>query len=116
MLRRPPRSTRTDTLFPYTTLFRSRLAQPISIEIETIGVARLADRAQGEIEPVLRLGLIGNDLFQRGDIRTHVVLFDRTAGQQLQLDTARFLACLFDGSNLTAAFGAGLLVATGAIQ
>src|SRR3546814_3529005 len=29
MLRRPPRSTRTDTLFPYTTLFRS-LALPIS--------------------------------------------------------------------------------------
>src|SRR3546814_19402887 len=32
MLRRPPRSTRTDTLFPYTTLFRSirrcRAAQP----------------------------------------------------------------------------------------
>src|SRR3546814_7796543 len=25
MTRRPPRSTRTDTLFPYTTLFRSRL-------------------------------------------------------------------------------------------
>src|SRR3546814_17722200 len=25
MLRRPPRSTRTDTLFPYTPLFRSRL-------------------------------------------------------------------------------------------
>src|SRR3546814_9002168 len=28
MQRRPPRSTRTDTLFPYTTLFRSRLALP----------------------------------------------------------------------------------------
>src|SRR3546814_18643670 len=27
MIRRPPRSTRTDTLFPYTTLFRSDLAQ-----------------------------------------------------------------------------------------
>src|SRR3546814_3448906 len=27
MLRRPPRSTRTDTLFPYTTLFRSGLLQ-----------------------------------------------------------------------------------------
>src|SRR3546814_4323734 len=26
MIRRPPRSTRTDTLFPYTTLFRSRHA------------------------------------------------------------------------------------------
>src|SRR3546814_20851925 len=27
MIRRPPRSTRTDTLFPYTTLFRSRRHQ-----------------------------------------------------------------------------------------
>src|SRR3546814_11873540 len=27
MIRRPPRSTRTDTLFPYTTLFRSILVQ-----------------------------------------------------------------------------------------
>src|SRR3546814_13475041 len=34
MIRRPPRSTRTDTLFPYTTLFRSRrlprLPDPVS--------------------------------------------------------------------------------------
>src|SRR3546814_11774418 len=28
MIRRPPRSTRTDTLFPYTTLFRSHGEQP----------------------------------------------------------------------------------------
>src|SRR3546814_14715313 len=27
MIRRPPRSTRTDTLFPYTTLFRSELSR-----------------------------------------------------------------------------------------
>src|SRR3546814_11733138 len=27
MIRRPPRSTRTDTLFPYTTLFRSEVAK-----------------------------------------------------------------------------------------
>src|SRR3546814_7206777 len=27
MIRRPPRSTRTDTLFPYTTLFKHRLAE-----------------------------------------------------------------------------------------
>src|SRR3546814_18904946 len=33
MIRRPPRSTRTDTLFPYTTLFRSRGAgQPTDDE------------------------------------------------------------------------------------
>src|SRR3546814_14469077 len=30
MIRRPPRSTRTDTLFPYTTLFRSK-AYPIRV-------------------------------------------------------------------------------------
>src|SRR3546814_8721753 len=30
MIRRPPRSTRTDTLFPYTTLFRSRPGRPNS--------------------------------------------------------------------------------------
>src|SRR3546814_11323602 len=28
MIRRPPRSTRTDTLFPYTTLFRSKRRRP----------------------------------------------------------------------------------------
>src|SRR3546814_7183697 len=28
MIRRPPRSTRTDTLFPYTTLFRSLIDHP----------------------------------------------------------------------------------------
>src|SRR3546814_7136020 len=36
MIRRPPRSTRTDTLFPYTTLFRSdrRLRQDRRAEVE----------------------------------------------------------------------------------
>src|SRR3546814_9597861 len=37
MIRRPPRSTRTDTLFPYTTLFRSLVA--ISLEAAAEGVA-----------------------------------------------------------------------------
>src|SRR3546814_8228694 len=31
MIRRPPRSTRTDTLFPYTTLFRSTAPLPKSL-------------------------------------------------------------------------------------
>src|SRR3546814_6254516 len=36
MLRRPPRSTRTDTLFPYTTLFRSNAL----ISIPTASISR----------------------------------------------------------------------------
>src|SRR3546814_13217497 len=33
MIRRPPRSTRTDTLFPYTTLFRFIIPRPIDPDI-----------------------------------------------------------------------------------
>src|SRR3546814_17266969 len=34
MIRRPPRSTRTDTLFPYTTLFRSPQDHPLAERLE----------------------------------------------------------------------------------
>src|SRR3546814_18934294 len=47
MIRRPPRSTRTDTLFPYTTLFRSRLYQQAldcsAIERGGIGLAQIGN-------------------------------------------------------------------------
>src|SRR3546814_2854668 len=53
MIRRPPRSTRTDTLFPYTTLFRSaeaHLAQQViaqRVDPEALGeVHRIDDIAQ----------------------------------------------------------------------
>src|SRR3546814_6783822 len=36
MIRRPPRSTRTDTLFPYTTLFRSIHKEPGANVLETV--------------------------------------------------------------------------------
>src|SRR3546814_13270561 len=36
MIRRPPRSTRTATLFPYTTLFRSRIGR-VAIQVVQIG-------------------------------------------------------------------------------
>src|SRR3546814_7160921 len=39
MILRPPRSTRTDTLFPYTTLFRSR--QPVGARLSGPEVRRL---------------------------------------------------------------------------
>src|SRR3546814_11314981 len=42
MRRPPPRSTRTDTLFPYTTLFRSSLSRP------ALRTRRAADRADGQ--------------------------------------------------------------------
>src|SRR3546814_3048086 len=41
MLRRPPRSTRTDTLFPYTTLFRSADRRRLCGTRQGIGGSRL---------------------------------------------------------------------------
>src|SRR3546814_12355352 len=37
MIRRPPRSTRTDTLFPYTTLFRSHAPDAAGAVAEVVG-------------------------------------------------------------------------------
>src|SRR3546814_20459815 len=48
MIRRPPRSTRTDTLFPYTTLFRSD--QPVPAELDHQG--QQPDDAEGHMQPV----------------------------------------------------------------
>src|SRR3546814_9226116 len=42
MIRRPPRSTRTYTLFPYTTLFRSLVARSILQYVREVGKARSA--------------------------------------------------------------------------
>src|SRR3546814_1153835 len=42
MIRRPPRSTRTDTLFPYTTVFRSAGAEALHATIVLVAV-RLID-------------------------------------------------------------------------
>src|SRR3546814_17595197 len=41
MIRRPPRSTRTDTLFPYTTLFRSLFSPQGGLRISANGLARI---------------------------------------------------------------------------
>src|SRR3546814_6250384 len=58
MLRRPPRSTRTDTLFPYTTLFRSdpatcgACAGPVSFRL-----FRPVITTRGKIPPPRRAGI-----------------------------------------------------------
>src|SRR3546814_7056084 len=63
MIRRPPRSTRTDTLFPYTTLFRSlfRLQDPA---VQALG-GGLVDHRTEEHAAVLRIA--GLELLRGGD-------------------------------------------------
>src|SRR3546814_11644192 len=63
MIRLPPRSTRTDTLFPYTTLFRS-------LEVDAVGRRRAALGQLGEGLVERRLGarpergMVGGDVLQ----------------------------------------------------
>src|SRR3546814_14672176 len=48
MIRRPPRSTRTDTLFPYTTLFRSTAGEAMLVRrLADAGAPALAASLQG---------------------------------------------------------------------
>src|SRR3546814_18302176 len=68
MLRRPPRSTRTDTLFPYTTLFRSDQedAEAEGILGRVVGVKRdLVLRPLG----VDAQRIVGAELVQRPDVQ-----------------------------------------------
>src|SRR3546814_1083072 len=46
MIRRPPRSTRTDTLFPYTTLFRSHTLKGSAQGIGAFAMARAAAQVE----------------------------------------------------------------------
>src|SRR3546814_10074935 len=62
MIRRPPRSTRTDTLFPYTTLFRSELgevdARPLFDRLDEI----LARRRLAVVALEIEVGAVAETL------------------------------------------------------
>src|SRR3546814_16046201 len=91
MIRRPPRSTRTDTLFPYTTLFRSR--HRISLRRQR-AVAVAGERAGG-VRVDCETGLAAGDLEQdpagrdrtdhlRHDVGHHVLEREAVAGPQAE--------------------------------
>src|SRR3546814_7319888 len=59
MIRRPPRSTRTDTLFPYTTLFRSQFrakAYRTECELQQQTLSLTYQRYQQGVLPLFPLG------------------------------------------------------------
>src|SRR3546814_16039462 len=95
MIRRPPRSTLTVTLFPYTTLFRSvplALAgvedRPHAVQVHRVGHHGLVDELEAHPLAVFqpdRLGLGVLHVVDRPDVALHV------AGQA-DLDLARRLA------------------------
>src|SRR3546814_13416493 len=78
MIRRPPRSTRTDTLFPYTTLFRSALPRECERREEARRDRRAAQRSViiggqrgSKLRPVQRDADQPREMMERGVERHH---------------------------------------------
>src|SRR3546814_5684741 len=69
MIRRPPISTRTDTLFPYTTLFRSRTRLGLARGQRLLGFGQLAVLERDQLLLVLL------QLFQLGHARLEILHF-----------------------------------------
>src|SRR3546814_9479129 len=75
MIRRPPRSTRTDTLFPYTTLFRSAELRSARAEVQLIEGARIGD-VTVSASPTVAVSLLPRAVLGlkkgRPEIRVHI--------------------------------------------
>src|SRR3546814_8864691 len=92
MIRRPPRSTRTDTLFPYTTLFRS-IVQAVADHQAVVAVLALGDQSDLELRAVDADG-VGNAVHLPGDRCSHTP-FDVVGIVVLAVD--QVVAGLFEG-------------------
>src|SRR3546814_11167472 len=77
MIRRPPRSTRTDPLFPYTTLFRSRFAAIDLFDLSRTAGSELSDEALRQLCEVPRRFIC--DWSRRRHRKTDTFLHDRKA-------------------------------------
>src|SRR3546814_20046831 len=85
MIRRPPRSTRTDTLFPYTTLFRSVLRGPQSTLLgkNSSAGAILVRRSRptNEVEGRARIEYGTDNLFQAQGLMNFPIVDGILAGK-----------------------------------
>src|SRR3546814_4660187 len=68
MIRRPPRSTRTDTLFPYTTLFRSHVPlATLEVDEAVLLLVAAGDTARGHMPLVVAPAALALAFGQRLD-------------------------------------------------
>src|SRR3546814_8010991 len=82
MIRRPPRSTRTDTLFPYTTLFRSPIGDAVGAAVDPLrdafDVVVVSPRVHAVVAPENQCRLqrerhIGDAVGARNQVNTHAL-------------------------------------------
>src|SRR3546814_2888262 len=70
MIRRPPRSTRTDTLFLYTTLFRSLSLK--SVRLQTVGIVQQGrESIRSKADPTICRQVLGRSNLKADVSRNH---------------------------------------------
>src|SRR3546814_15075594 len=102
MIRRPPRSTRTDTLFPYTTLFRSlhteRIERERAVAIQrrqlTTQTAENDGLPDGNPDNVVELLFAGAGLRERTQLITSIQIDEFDQFRQLELERNRHQAAV----------------------
>src|SRR3546814_16596092 len=81
MIRRPPRSTRTDTLFPYTTLFRSQ-KHGILDSVVLSFVPETTAQASSQVSVSCEAGVLGSLVAGLGDCSQHKIARKCVRGRQ----------------------------------
>src|SRR3546814_5483461 len=102
MIRRPPRSTRTDTLFPYTTLFRSRYEEVAGFANATLHLAPWFDVDFGgryshnrqRADQVTNSVLLGNS--DIGDLRSSDNVFTYSVAPKIKFGNQASLYARID--------------------
>src|SRR3546814_16698634 len=101
MLRRPPRATRTDTLFPYTTLFRSassglgrhfgllRAANGAHVALAARSIDRVADTAKAITDQGGKALAVALDVIDRASVDAAVARIEDELGPIQILEIGR---------------------------
>src|SRR3546814_18276597 len=91
MIRRPPRSTRTDTLFPYTTLFRSLVSSSSQAFAKRTEVTmKFHDFQQAHSESVVALRALSQSVAAKG--------MDKVLLELVKIRASQVNGCAYCGS------------------
>src|SRR3546814_10286501 len=103
MIRRPPRSTRTDTLFPYTTLFRSMNGVPKELVISERQISESLAEPVSAIVEAVKVALehtapeLAADIVDKGIVRSE----EHTSELQSLMRISYAVFCLKKKKNIT---------------
>src|SRR3546814_2701013 len=98
MIRRPPRSTRTDTLFPYTTLFRSPHYVRRELVVERDAPGRLLGRNRFLSRHRQVDGRAGDESNGEGRVAELALLISKTSAERQRRRIVQFVIHLSKGS------------------